>query len=636
MSGLGRADSVPAAPIDREAALAAVSAARGGDWARAYAEAGKSKDGVAIRAVRWLDYTRTGSTGRFPEIAGFIDANPNWPLQEALERRAEAAMAGESDATAALWFKRHPPITAAGRVRAAEILINQGKAAEGAAVLRTAWIWSEFSAAEEHAVVARFGAMLRPEDHQQRLDRLLWDDEADAARRMLLLVSPDDRAVAEARLALIAGAANPGAAIAKVPEARRGEPGLVFDEVYWDRKKDKYEVAAQLLLAREDNPARPQAWWKERLTVARHLLAGGNPELAYQVIERHSATYDPTAGDAEFLSGYIALRFHRDAPLAFDDFAHIIGQTTSPYAKARAAYWAGQAAAAFGKPELAAKWYSVGAENMATFYGQLSAHELGSDAPPHPAAEPHPTTADATRFEADPLVQAAELFFAINDGGQAASFVNTLAHQGKTPLDFAMLASLAERYHRIDIAIAVARHAIAAGMPLMMHGYPVIALPGGSVPEQPLLLAIMRQESGFAPEAMSPVGARGLMQLMPGTAKLVADKLRLPYSLPRLGADGLYNATLGRSYLDGLLDDFGGSYPLAIAAYNAGPGRVRQWLHEFGDPRGQDIRMVDWIEMIPFNETRIYVHRVMENLQVYRGQEGNNPAAFSLVADLAR
>jgi len=273
---------------------------------------------------------------------------------------------------------------------------------------------------------------------------------------------------------------------------------------------------------------------------------------------------------------------------------------------------------------------------MATFYGQLAAHELGTDAPPHPVPEPRPDSAEEARFDAQELVRAASLFLDAGDRPHAARFLLALATAAKTPLDFSMLAALAERRGRVDLAIAVARRAIDAGMPLMVHGYPITALPGGGTAERPLLLAIVRQESAFAPDAMSSAGARGLMQLMPATAAGVAGKIQLPFSLARLTTDGLYNMTLGRSYIETLLDDFGGSYALAIAAYNAGPGRVRQWLHDFGDPRGQGIGMVDWIEMIPFNETRAYVQRVLENLQIYRGQGGNNPAAFSLVADLAR
>jgi soluble lytic murein transglycosylase len=304
--------------------------------------------------------------------------------------------------------------------------------------------------------------------------------------------------------------------------------------------------------------------------------------------------------------------------------------------KARAGYWGGRAAEAEGKSALAEKWYAVGAAHMATFYGQLAAHQLGRDAPPHPAPEPVPDPALRARFDNDELVRATRLFFAAGYPEFARAFLLHLAGMAKSAVDFGMLAGLAEQEGHPDLGIAVAQRAARAGMPLMMHGYPDVALPDGGDTEHALLLAIMRQESEFEPQAMSPVGARGLMQLMPATAAGVATKLQLPFSLARLSTDGTYNLTLGRSYLENLIDDFGGSYALAIAAYNAGPGRVRQWLHDFGDPRGPDIGMVDWIEMIPFNETRTYVQRVLENLQIYRGQSPANTSAFSLVADLAR
>ena len=616
--------------------MAAVAAARSGDWNQAYAQAGQSTDPVVQKVVRWLDYTRSSPGGRFAEIASFIEQNPDWPLQKTLRRRAEQALAGESDDTAADWLKSHPPVNGAGKARAAEIMINRGDAEAGTTALRTAWAEGDFTLAEEHALLVRFYDRLRPEDHQRRLDRLLWDGQTDAARRMLTLVPADYRGVAEARLALIGDAANPEPVLAKVPAQLRADPGLAFEEAHWRRKKDDYDGAAQLLLAHDDTPARPDLWWSERLTVARHLLAAGNAEIAYRLVQQPGAADGKVNAEGEFLSGYIALRYRRDPALAFDQFAHILARVTSPYIKARAAYWGGRAAEAAGKPELAAKWYAAGADHMATFYGQLAAHQLGRDAPPHPVPEPRPDSAAQARFNAHEQVRAAQLFLGAGDRDHARAFLMQMADLAKTPLDFSMLAALAEGYGRVDLAIAVARRAIDAGMPLMVHGYPVTTLPEGGIAEPPLLLAIVRQESAFAPDATSRAGARGLMQLMPATAANVARKLALPYSLARLTTDGLYNMVLGRSYVERLIDDFGGSYALAIAAYNAGPGRVRQWLHDFGDPRGQDITMVDWIELIPFAETRLYVQRVLENLQIYRGQAGNNATAFSLAADLAR
>jgi soluble lytic murein transglycosylase len=272
---------------------------------------------------------------------------------------------------------------------------------------------------------------------------------------------------------------------------------------------------------------------------------------------------------------------------------------------------------------------------MATFYGQLAAHQLGHDAPPRPVPEPVPDLAERAQFDDDEVVRADRIFFELGDAAHAKTFLLNLADNAKTPAKFAMLANLAETSGRIDLAIAVAKRAIEAGTPLMIHGYPVTTIPNGGTAEHSLLFAIMRQESAFERDAVSRVGARGLMQLMPATASFIANKMQLPFSADRLTADGIYNVLIGRAYLETLIEDFGGSYALAISSYNAGPGRVRQWIHDYGDPRGGNIDMVDWIEMIPINETRNYVQRVLENLQIYRGQVGRD-SAFSLASDLAR
>jgi peptidoglycan lytic transglycosylase len=260
---------------------------------------------------------------------------------------------------------------------------------------------------------------------------------------------------------------------------------------------------------------------------------------------------------------------------------------------------------------------------------------LGRDAPPRPVPEPVPDATELAQFNNSEVVRAARIFFELGDRDHGKAFLLHMADNAKTPTMFAMLATLAETNGRIDLAIAVAKRAIEAGTPLMIHGYPVTELPSGGMTEHSLLFAITRQESAFERDAVSRVGARGLMQLMPATASFIANKMQLPFSADRLTADGIYNVLLGRAYLETLIEDFGGSYALAIAAYNGGPSRVRQWLRDYGDPRGGNINMVDWIEMIPINETRNYVQRVLENLQIYRGQVGRD-SAFSLASDLAR
>jgi soluble lytic murein transglycosylase len=632
-SATAQAQTLSAA--DFAATRAALAAAQANDWNRAYADLAAVTDPLPLKILKWLDYASPGAPGRFADIADFIDNSPDWPHQKTLRQHAEEALSGESDADAAAWFKRYPPVSVAGQVRAAQILFDAGNVVAGTAALRASWVNGDFNAVDERSFLASHGAVIRPEDDESRLDRLLWDGKTDAARRMLSRVPSDYRALAEARLALALQVPAADMLVARVPVQLRSDPGLVYDELRWRRERDMSDAAVDILRANPGDPVDPDAWWHEREIIARRLLASGNADLAYQIAEQHGLLDGKAYADADFLLGYIALRFKKDPALAFDDFSHILTRADTPYAKARAEYWGGRAAEAESKPDLARKWYAAGAEHMATFYGQLAAHQLGDDAPPHPTPEPVPTSAERATFDGNAVVRATKIFFALNDREYGKIFLLHLAAGAQSPTQFSMLAALAEQNGRIDLGIAIAKTAIMAGTPLMIHGYPVIAMPGGGDTENALLLAVIRQESGFDVGAVSPAGARGLMQLMPATASSTASRLGEPFSMSRLTTDGLYNVNLGRGYLQQLIDDFGGSYALAIAAYNAGPGRIRQWLGEYGDPRGGKINMVDWIETIPIDETRLYVQRVLENLQVYRGQDGRN-AAFSLVSDLAR
>jgi len=620
---------------DLEVMRSALATAQGGDWSRAYAGAATIDDPLPLKMLRWMDYARPGAPGRFAEIAEFIEANPEWPGQKALRKHVEEALAGETDAAAAEWFKRYPPVSPTGKIREAEMMINSGDLEGGTAALRATWIALDFGPLDEKNFFARFSASLRPEDNAQRTDRLLWDGQSEAAHRMLAVLPPDYRLLAEARLALAAQAANAEALAARVPARLRSNPGLVFEQLRWRRKKDMIDAAVQILLAQRNDLVRPAAWWAERQTIARRVLAGGNAELAYRIVEQHGLIEGNAFSEAQFLLGYIALRYMKQPARAFEHFSLILTRVDTPYAKSRAGYWGGRAAEAQGKSELAAKWYAAGADHMATFYGQLAAHQLGHDAPPRPVPEPVPDAAELAQFDNDEVVRATRIFFELGDQTHGKMFLLHMANHAKSPARLAMLANLAETSGRIDLAIAVAKRAIEAGTPLMIHGYPVTTIPSGGTAEHSLLFAIMRQESAFERDAVSRVGARGLMQLMPATASSIAGKMQLPFSADRLTADGIYNVLLGRAYLESLIDDFGGSYALAIASYNAGPSRVRQWIRDYGDPRGGSIDMVDWIEMIPINETRNYVQRVLENLQIYRGQVGRD-SAFSLASDLAR
>ncbi|HYZ40068.1 MAG TPA: lytic transglycosylase domain-containing protein, partial [Stellaceae bacterium] len=428
------AETLPAANLD--VMRAALAAAQSGDWTRAYAGASTITDPLPLKMLHWLEYARPGAPGRFPDISEFIEQNPNWPAQKSLRKHAEEALAGESDAVAADWFKRHPPVSPTGKLREAEIMMNSGDLEGGAAALRALWIAADFGPLDEKNFLARHASSLRPEDYVQRIDRLLWDGQTEAAHRMLALVPPNYRLLAEARLALAAQAAKAEAFVARVPPQLRSDPGLVFEQLRWHRKKDMTEAAVEILLAQPNDLVRPGAWWAERQAIARRVLASGNAELAYRIVEQHGLIEGSAFSEAQFLLGYIALRYMKQPALAFEQFSRILTRVDTPYAKARAGYWGGRAAEAEGKSELAAKWYAAGADHMATFYGQLAAHQLGHDAPPRPTPEPVPDAAELAQFDGDDVVRAAWIFFDLGAGGHGKIFLLHLADQAKTPAKF--------------------------------------------------------------------------------------------------------------------------------------------------------------------------------------------------------
>lgn len=414
---------------DLQATRSALAAAQGGDWGRAYTDATQIKDPLPLKLLRWIDYGRPGAPGRFSDIAEFVEKNQDWPRQKALRKHAEESLAGESDAVAADWLKRYPSISAAGKVREAEILLDAGNVEGATTALRAAWIDGEFNPVDEKSFLARHSGAIEPQEDVKRLDRLLWDGHTEAARRMLLRVPADWRSLAEARLALAAQAPNAEAWVARVPAQLRSDPGLIYEQLRWQIRKDMVDAAVQILLSQPGDLVRPASWWAERQTIARRVLATGNAELAYRIVEQHGLIEGNAFSEAEFLLGYIALRYMKQPALAFDHFSRILTRVSTPYAKSRAGYWGGRAADAETKADLAARWYAAGADHMATFYGQLAAHQLGEDAPPHPTPEPVPDAAELAQFNDSELVRAARNLFRARLSGRRQGF--SAAHGGQ-------------------------------------------------------------------------------------------------------------------------------------------------------------------------------------------------------------
>jgi len=627
--------SARAAEADLSLARQAVAAAKRDQADEAIRLARQAPQTVLPRLVAWIGYASGRSEADFARLATFITSNPDWPLLAQLTRSAEDSITLTTPAAEILrWFDSHPPTTANGAIAYARVLTAQGRADAAAKVVRDAWVGLNFGAAQERQFLDLFGMQLRPEDHWRRLDRLLWERREEPARAMLPRVDPGRRAVALARLALQGGKASPEPLIAQVPGALRDDPGLVYERVRWRRIKEMDEEAIDLLAHPACDKVRPDLWWQERAILVRRALQHGWVSRAYQLAAEHELQAGSAYVDAEFLAGWIALRFLDDRETALLHFLRLHEWATHPMSRARAAYWAGRAYDALGDAK-ARDWYSRAARHSTTYYGQLAAARLKGGLWALPD-EPVPTAEDSARFESREVVAAARLLLAVGEDDLLRPFFIRLNDIVESPGERVLVARLALAAGREDLAVTVARRSERDGVVLLEAGWPLpdFAARPDTAPEKPLVLALIRQESGFMADAQSPVGARGLMQLMPATATQMARSVGVPYAAARLD-DPAYNIRLGSAYLSSLIDRFGGSYLLAVASYNAGPGRARRWMRENGDPREESVDVVDWVEMITISETRNYVQRVLESVEVYRRRLGLPPGP-GIEADLRR
>lgn len=595
----------------------------------------QAKDPLPGKVLRWLYLSRSGTPAAFEEIAAFIEANPDWPGQDRLARQAERAIGRKvSHERALAWFHRHPPTTTAGRAAFGAALIDTGRVAEGESVLRDAWIGGTFYRRAERAFLKHHGKLLAPEHHLARLDRLLWERRYREARRMLGRVDAGTRALVKARMALRLSSPDVDRLIAGVPQALKRDPGLLYERMRWRRHHNRIDSALEILAAPPEDLVRPEKWWRERRIIVRKLLAKKRAQDAYRVIVDHGMLSGPDFAEAEWMAGWVALRFLDRPREALVHFERMHGVVSFPISLARAAYWAGRAAEASKDQQRMLAWFEKAAGFEATYYGQLARGRLGPRAAPI-AVEPTTGDTDFAAFRKAELARAAILLDQLGRGRLMHRFVDRLVEISDKPADLAMTARLAVAIGRVHLGVRVGRLAYRKGVLLRSHGYPVIAM-HGSLPEQGLALAVACQESSMNTRAKSSAGARGVMQLMPRTARAVARKLRVKYSRRRLTREPAYNFRLGRAYLRQLLRSYRGSYVLTIAAYNAGPKAVNRWVRNIGDPREAKFDAVDWVEMIPYGHTRNYVQRVLANLQTYRHRLGDNQVAQSLQGDLSR
>ena len=606
---------------DRRLYRDALAAAEKGRWNQARQGAARRPNGLTAKIIDWMYFSAPGTGADFAEISKFIEQNPDWPRQTRLRRNAERVLSKSrlSDEEALAWYQAWPPVSGVGRARLAEAKINTGAREAGLSMLRTAWIEGNFTRARERELWRKHRRVFSQRDNIARLDRLIWERRRSTARRMLSRVGPAYRRVGLARIALMDSAGNVDSLIRRVPTELKDDAGLAFERVRWRRRKGFDERAREILLDPPEELGRPDKWWTERRLQVRRALREGLITDAYRIANEHGmAPGGADYADAEWTSGWIALRFLEDKSDALAHFERVHESVNFPISVARASYWAGRAADAINDAAAARAWYDAAAVHGFTYYGQLARAELVHIPDGVFPRDPMPTIKETERFRENELAHAARLLAALGYKNRITSFVLRLEEDAKTPGERELVAALALRLDRPDLSVRVAKKAAQDGVTMVSRAYPLPGINSAGKIEFALALAIARQESQFNPQAISPAGARGLMQLMPGTANRVAKRLKIRYSRPRLTSDPDYNVRLGSAHLGELLRKFDGSYAMAIAAYNAGEGRVNTWVRENGDPRSPNVDEVDWIEMIPFDETRNYVQRVLENLVVYR------------------
>jgi soluble lytic murein transglycosylase len=590
-----------------------------GRWDVALNHAGRPAEQLPAKAVRWL-YLQSGNTDAgFEEISAFLADNPHWPRQDRLELRAEQALTGsEPDALLLAWFRDNPPRTGNGFMLYAEALQRAGLSAQLQAEAIRVWREVDMSASEERAFRSRFRTLVPMEDEIYRLDRLIWDRQLTAAERQARRVPADYRALAEARIRLARRSGGVDAAIARVPPTLQDDPGLIYERMHWRRRAGRENDALELLAWPDMQSTRPDMWWRERAILSRNLLEDGKAAEAYRIASQHRVPDGAGFAQAEWFAGWVALRFLNDPERAFPHFRDMYNNVGYPVSRSRAAYWAGRAAEAAGKAEIAQQWYEVASRHTASFYGQMAAMKLPPGLQPAPPGPIAVTPVQRQAFEQSELARLVVMLDQIGADDTVRTLVRHMAQTYHDPGLLTLTAQLATRIGRLDLAVYTGREAIKSDV-IVAEGWPELPLTASKIGDLSVVHGLIRQESGFDIDAVSRAGALGLMQLMPATAQAVSGWERIQYRRDALTADPDYNVRLGSAYLADLLEEFDGMLPMALAGYNAGPHRVRNWVRRFGDPRQMDLEdMIDWMESIPFYETRNYVQRVMENVMVYR------------------
>lgn len=642
----------------------AINNASRGRSAQAVREVRRSQNEVAKEVVQWFALQQGSIPANFNTYADFIRDHADWPRCveidnrtqcDLLRRQAELRVSTASnDADIIRFFEQNAPLTPNGLNAYATALTNGGQHEQTVAAVRRFFVNGSMTRDEQNTFYDRYRGTLNEADREARVDRLLWDGATDQARALVpSLTSPGYRALTLARIALQKDEGNAATLVNDVPASHSGDPGLAYDRARRLAAKDNERAAAQILIAH--GPAtngKASAWWRLRERVARELLSDGDSAMAYKVASQHGLKAEDGVPylTAEWTAGWIALRFRGDAVTAAQHFKGMYEASTSVISKGRSAYWMGRAVAANGQEATARQWYEVAAQYGTTFYGQIAAHELYGDVNITPPTAPTPSREAKEAFNSRDMARAVRVGVEIGNHSVAKAFINALADASRTQDEATLVVQLGADLRRPDLAAWAAKRTGRLGYAVPVEGYPTIRFTVPSQPESALIHSITRQESTFYQYAKSGANAQGLMQLLPATAAQEARRLGIPHQPAWLMSKPEHNVTLGSSYLHGRIEGFDGSYILGVAAYNGGPGNAAKWRNRYGPPGSLSIPTaakggepelwgrLDWVEMIPFSETREYVQFVLSGAEVYRSilNKSDRPARLQLRNNLMR
>ena len=615
--------------------LNALKQASKGQWSAAHQAMSKISDPVAHKAFTWLAYTDDAPNISFQSISSFIRQNPDFPYQITMRGAAEERMpASYSKAQVIGWFSSQKPVTAKGMNRYLSALVATGRRSEARKVMNDWWPNALLERDGQRKIFSTYQSLISSSAHKKRLNVLLYRGEYSNARAIAGVLGNSYKALTEARIGLVKQSNNVGALIRAVPASLQSDEGLLYERLRWRRRNDQNQGALALLKSSPSGSKMydPSKWWLERHIMTRRYLENKNYRTAYQVAATHKQVKGFSFAQAEWISGFIALEFLNKPYEAAKHFNKLYKNVKSPVSKARAAYWVGRASDELKQPEVAQKWYAAAGQFSTRFYGQIALSSLKLPYQPSFGQGAKLPKLQKTQFARQDFARIAKWMDLAGLHKDAAAFLNKMADKASTPMQYALIADYAMQLGHNHVAISVSAKAEKeTGVVLGDYYFPkkIQSVSRVKDVEWALIHALMRQESRFDHKAQSHAGARGLMQLMPATAKQTARKLGVSHQTSWLTSKPDHNILLGSRYLRQMLDRYDGSYPMAIAAYNAGPGRVDRWITEIGDPRTEQMDLINWIELIPIYETRNYVQRVMEGVYVYRHILGaqNKPAS---------